>query len=508
MSGTTAAAVKLRSASAPSRHVYDVAVIGSQMGGALAAALLARRGYQVLYVDHDGLGPGYGHEGWLLPYAPFVMAPLRSLPPLEEAAAELGLTQVLQRAIRAVPKIQLVRPNERIDLFRQSPDTGRLPIEIERALGKERVAGFLSSIGTLATQKFRPDLRGYPDLPPDGFFSRRRFNSLAKKMESQGGGSPLKLEPDTQLLGEFGKFVTYSEADGFARGFPLAGVLEEPYTIDGGRHGLRELFLTRLKELGGDVLAHDETTVVEQLGFDGSKVSGIKLVRGDTLYRTGVVIGATDAGAMRRLVSDKKKHRELTEVLDGANTKQVLFTVNWVLPEKAIPRGMGELLLMQTATDDQPDLSNATLVQVSHARRLGGESAAEDRVVSASAFAPASARELGEEHLTSLMEKLSRRLEELMPFSRKQVKAISAPYLHASGVRGSRLLPHPLLSFEEESPLSICGLPLRLPVKNLFLASREVLPGLGLEGEFRAGARVAELVHEAMGKTDPLRRAR
>src|SRR5205823_15129803 len=194
MSGTTAAAVKLRSASGPSRHVYDVAVIGSQLGGALAAALLARRGYQVLYVDHDGLGPGYGYEGWVLPYGPFVMAPTRLLPPLEEAAAELGLTQVLQRALKAVPKLQLVRPNERIDLFRQSPDTGRLPTEIERALGKERVAGFLSAIGTLATQKYRPQLRGYPDVPPDGFFSRRRFASLTKKLESHGAAAPLKLE--------------------------------------------------------------------------------------------------------------------------------------------------------------------------------------------------------------------------------------------------------------------------------------------------------------------------
>ncbi len=506
MTGTTAAAVKLRSASTPSRHVYDVAVVGSQVGGALAAALLARRGYQVLYVDHDGLGPGYTHESWVLPYGPFVMAPVRSLPPLEEAATELGLTQVIQRALKPVSKIQLVRPGERLDLFRVSPDTGRLPKEVERALGKERVDSFMSAIGTLSTQRFRPELRGYPDLPPDGFFSRRRFLSLTKKLEGLGAGAPLKLLEETRLLGELGKFLTYSESDGFARGFPLAAVLEEPQTIEGGRHGLRELFLTRLKELGGDVLAHDETTVVESLGFDGAKVSGIKLVRGDTLYKTSCVIGATDAGALRRLVSDKKKHRELSEVLDGASAKQVLFTVNWVLPEKALPRGMGELLLVESSTDDQPDLSNATLIQVVPAKRADGEPAGEDRVVIASAFAPASARELGEVHLTGLMERLNRRLEELMPFSRKQVKLVSAPYLHASGVRGSRLLPHPLLGFEDESPLSICGLPLKLPAKQLYLASREVLPGLGLEGELRAGQRVAELIHEAMGKTDPLRR--
>jgi len=37
------------------------------------------------------------------------------------------------------------------------------------------------------------------------------------------------------------------------------------------------------------------------------------------------------------------------------------------------------------------------------------------------------------------------------------------------------------------------------------LASREVLPGLGLEGEFIAGMRVAGLVQESLKKTDPLK---
>ncbi len=43
-------------------------------------------------------------------------------------------------------------------------------------------------------------------------------------------------------------------------------------------------------------------------------------------------------------------------------------------------------------------------------------------------------------------------------------------------------------------------------VKNLFLASREVLPGLGLEGEVLAGMRAAKLVQESLKKTDPLKR--
>ena len=58
--------VRSRTSPAPTRHVYDVAVIGSHLGGAITAALLQRRGLHVLYVEHDGTGQGYTHDGWLL----------------------------------------------------------------------------------------------------------------------------------------------------------------------------------------------------------------------------------------------------------------------------------------------------------------------------------------------------------------------------------------------------------------------------------------------------------
>jgi hypothetical protein len=45
----------------------------------------------------------------------------------------------------------------------------------------------------------------------------------------------------------------------------------------------------------------------------------------------------------------------------------------------------------------------------------------------------------------------------------------------------------------------------RTPVKNLLLAGREVLPGLGLEGELLAGMRAARLVQETLKKKDPLK---
>jgi 2-polyprenyl-6-methoxyphenol hydroxylase-like FAD-dependent oxidoreductase len=55
------------------RRAYDVCVLGADLPGALAGALLARRGHRVLLVDLDGRGSGYDEEGWHLPWGPALL---------------------------------------------------------------------------------------------------------------------------------------------------------------------------------------------------------------------------------------------------------------------------------------------------------------------------------------------------------------------------------------------------------------------------------------------------
>src|SRR6478735_1917916 len=111
-----------RIASGPKNEVYDVIVIGGQLGGALSAALLAKRKYRVLLVEHDGMGHGYEHDGYLLPYAPFLAPALKAMPEVEDAFNELGITTTLQRSFKAhSPALQLVLPQHRIDLHADEP---------------------------------------------------------------------------------------------------------------------------------------------------------------------------------------------------------------------------------------------------------------------------------------------------------------------------------------------------------------------------------------------------
>ena len=493
-----------RASSGPTRHVYDVAIIGGQLSGAIAGALLARRGHHVLYVEHDGTGAGYPHQGYLLPYAPFVMPPLKSVAAFEEVLTELGLVPSVQRTQKLpAPLLQLALPDVRFDI---SLDPKAREKELKRALGDD-AAAFEKFFVDLLSRSERSEafFKEKPELPPEGFFGKMSGNRLA-------GRHPTLTEPlspdakvdATKLLAALTPFVSHIDSPtDLAATRPLSLAMHGLCGWPGGREGLKEMFLQRLGELGGDVLAHDATTVAEGLSFDGNKIVGVKLVKSDTIYRTSCVIGATDAGALRRLVSEKKKHRALSEVLDGATAKQILFSVNWVVKEHLLPRGMGELVMLEP-TDGGPPI----LVQVQPARRAPGEPAVADdeRVVCAGCFVPSTTRELGEDQLKATADRINAELDRLMPFTRARATLTSAPYLDASGVRGSRLLPHPLLSFEETPYLGITGLPSRAPVKHLFLASREVLPGLGFEGEVLAGLKAAKLVQETLKKADPLKK--
>ncbi|MBX5481181.1 MAG: desaturase [Myxococcaceae bacterium] len=496
---------RVKIAAGPSRHIYDVIVLGGQLGGPLAGALLQKRGYRVLLIEHDGLGHGYDHGGYTLPWAPFVAPSLKAMPVVEEVLHELGLNTTIQRALRPHhPGLQLVLPRHRVDLH---ADPAKRRAELVREFGEDgaKVDDALSRFCTHHEQS-NAFIQKVQDLPPTGLlggWSARR--EIAKYPEIEALPALDGATPATQLLGRMLPFVTWLENTDapLARTRPLSQVLHTPNRYPGGREGLRELLVKKLQDLGGHVLSRDtsDAWVVEQLVFDGDRLKGVQVLQSNNEYASSAVVAATDAGALRRLVPDKKRHRALVEMLDGVSTRRFLYAVNWVVPTEALPRGMGELLLLDT----QDDLE-ALLIQVHGARKSSGEEDTQSRVVCAGAFVPASVRDLGEPKLEALRKQIEGHLDALMPFARSRAVLSSAPYLDADSVRGSRLLPHPLLDVDAERYAGVSGLSPKTPLKNLFVASREVLPGLGLEGELMAGVRAARLVHELLNKSKPIRR--
>jgi hypothetical protein len=185
--------------------------------------------------------------------------------------------------------------------------------------------------------------------------------------------------------------------------------------------------------------------------------------------------------------------------------------VNLVVRETALPPALGENVLALRAADGGDALDNAVLLQVLPARRdakKGSEKGppaadvvADERVVCASGFVPAGEPRAA---LEAAATRIREAVADAIPFFERHLVAESAPVLAAAA--GSDLPPdHPLHLSEREDPLGVTGLPVRGPWKNLFFAGREVIPGLGVEGEFYAGIQAAAHVAALLGRKDVLK---
>lgn len=495
-----------RAASIPTRHVYDVIVLGAQLSGILAGALLAKRGYRVLHIDPEGLGSFYEDRGFELPYAPSVLPSLKRLPQADAALTELGVAVEIGRTLDASgQELQLLFPKNRLDL---SASAARREAEIAREFAERKEALIAAVEGTLrvaeATDPFFKD--PLAPLPASGFLERYHLQKAVRAHRALESAPGDAIEEDLvgQGLRALSRFLVYledAEAGRMARARPVAQVLAGPHRFPGGAMGLRQALRKRLGELGGDYAGgEEEPALVEELMFEGPHFSGVKLASSSNVYRARCLLAGTDTSALAPLIPPKVKKHKLADLFESVRQRRYLFPVNLVVHQAGLPLGLKELALLVPGAEGL----GPVLLELSPARKDDRE-LPDHRVLCAAAFVPAAEHDAGEARLRELASRIEAAALEVAPFCGPHIALRSAPFLDAKNARGHRLSPHPLLEIGEDRLLGLAGLPQRTPCKNFFLASREVLPGLGVEGEFMAGLRAAHLVQEMLKKHNPLK---
>ncbi len=481
--------------------MYDVLVLGAELGGALAAALLAKRGLRVLWAEHAQLAPGYEHDGFLFTSPPYIVPPFRSWPMVESSFTELGLTTGFQRALKPAGPWQIVLPRHRLDLPNDAP---RRLAELQREFGSggTRVAETLGALAAMP-ETSDPFFRFLDDFAPRGWLERFRLGRRAARVEGLRSPSPLSRdEPLEVLLAGLVPFLVQQEPAGpLAVTRVLAQLLKAPMRLPGGREGLREALGKRFTELGGTLLPQEGLAgrAVEGIDFEGPQVT-LRVRGAEAVYRAQWLVAAMDPGLLTGLLPEEGPGRKLAEHLGGLTPKRLVLTVHWVVPEKVLPRGMGELVLMDGGQ------SGPVWIQVQATRRAGARGDEESlRTVSASALVGSGVRDAGESGLRLPAAGLERTLEALLPFSVAQRVARSVPLVDGPGALGGA---GPRLVYEaaDGSPTGLEGLGVRTPVRHVLFAGREAVLGIGLEGELLAGARVAAVVHEHVRKRDPLKK--
>lgn len=472
------------------RRAYDVCVVGGQLAGVAAGALLARRGYRVLHVDHDGHGTGYEDGGWRIPWGPAVVPALRSLPAAEATLVELGLATDAARILEpAHPPLQVLLPRHRLDLPAARSDR---TAELRREWPGDaaRLDAALVAVRA-AFDAEQPLLSSFPPLPPHGLAERWRLFRARKLSPSGGGRGSLPLadlgdHPLATALRAAWPFLSFLDGPppplGLVR--TLEGVLLGAFRPAGGTAAVAAMLRRRIAESRGELLGGDgEPAAVSALEVAGGKAHTLTVKGGEARYAARAFIYAGELAALGALVGDPER---LARWAAPATPAGRLVSLSWVVRREALPAPLGDVALALPA-DGGP-----VLLQVLPAFRTGAKgheaSTTEKLLVAAT---PATGVGAAAPETTA---RLRRTVAEFLPFLDRATVLASDP-----GDRRGAHAFHPLFAGRPDRALGVGGVTTVSPIANLFVAGREVVPGLGVEGQFHAAWQAASAVERHLG---------
>jgi phytoene dehydrogenase-like protein len=294
---------------------------------------------------------------------------------------------------------------------------------------------------------------------------------------------------------------------GQARAFSLAR--RGLHRLEGGSAGLHALFLEKLQTFAGE--RRDKLTPVEIVVRRGRAV-GIKVRPRDETIGCQHLIWAGPAAAMQRFTGEKPA-RKGREAGPGLHVAAYRYGLSLLVTPEALPEGMAQRVFL-IAEPNRPFIDdNAVAVTV-------GQPAPRDpgRVpVWVECLVPAAPVDAGPGYLRAVRGRVIARLRKLLPFFERHLEVMASPYdglpPEVPGRAGKTPLPAvppmplpPVYSTDGPRTFDVAGLQHATGVKNLYLASRENLPGLGFEGELVSAWGVARLITGTQPKRDILRR--
>lgn len=476
------------------RESYDVIVVGDELPGLVAATLCARRGMRVLLGQIAPRSAAYALGGIKLPVEPLLLGGVAG-PAIRRVFDELHFQHLIKRKLRSsAPAFQVVGPDLRLDIDGDDAALGR---ELTRELGEGHPAlRQLTRASALAAGVDRIVEAGLP-LPSGGFWERRELSRVAGDLgsDAQAWGAGHGDDVGRAIAELPGAFLTSCAIDrsplAAARSLDL--LRQGAPRLVGDLEALREIFLDKLRSHSGEV----KTVEVTGLTTSWGKVTGVVL--GGEEVGAGHLIAALPTDQLAPLL-DGKAARRIAELGEQAELCGYRYTLNLVVDALGVPEGMGSTVLCVAEPGAPMHGGNAFALHASppddHARTV---------VTVQALCAPPPHGVPLEDALAELRAAVRRNLDLVMPFADGHVQLAHSPNQEAPAegvdVDLAVVAPaRPLWRAVSGGTLGLSALDYATGIKNFTLASSQVLPGLGIEGEFLTGWSAARIACEAGGK--------
>lgn len=508
-----------------SRLGCDVLVVGSELCGLTAAALIAQHtpGIRVVVVDDNDPSLTLPLGDRFVPTAPSVLrlathtgpapgattlVPTAATPTVQSPVAvlldSLGVKQDARRLLGEPgglgiiddPDIRMIVPVDAEARVREltrvfGPDEGaRTAVKIQELLADAR-AGLFTEAGL---------------IHEDGFFEKRRQRKRLEALGATGtydDDDPAALTLAALSLGVAGAqllpfvqsrpaLAAPSGAAGAATPRGLAGLLAG-LQLQAGAHGaskggvgprgaLADLLADVIRRHRGEILKGK----VEAIEADGKNITLVK-VTGANDYAARVVIDATSRRDLTPRLPEGRRKGKLLEMEKHVLRAGDAAIVRWLVPASSLPRGLPPVgLILREPSDNGGGIlfglyGGAPLKEGQKNARVDESLVA----IVAGTVCPEGRSEAAAASVEAA-------LDALLPFAKQKVKSRDV----ITGVNARAALPQWAV-VESEHP--VLGRRPQTSFANLLRAGRDLVPGLGVEGELVAARAVVAVAEQILG---------
>lgn len=474
----------------------EVIVLGSGLGGLIAATLLAKKKRRVLLLKEKDYMECYERGGYrFIPFSNLFERRLR-LSLLHRIAQGLGIPLLPNRR-EAKPSarrngerkrfgFQVILPEARIDLFsNRSLQEGELrrefPKEFSQAVGFYQELGRLR--GILESEKTNDRQREFYPLRRLSWFDR--FVALARG----------RTRKDETFLGSFSReFQTFIHLQILARTnirpdrLPLS-LLAYLLTTEeqtegmgnGDSLGLAKRIAERFVQLQGRI---EEVESIHRAHLEGRRELTLSLERGQRVFRGEFVVIAAPLHHFENPTGRWQK--ALTKWKQRMQPRDVLVPFFIGIKDRAVPVGLRDVAV--SIRDPNSSYAGGNLLFLSLSPKGDEWQAPEGRrALTVQSVMPLG--EIDEEALLEQKKAVMAHIQWLFPFSENLVEFVDSDWTSQHLPRWS--YSHYLYELPRRLDWRQEVVPLRLG-KGLYLAGKENFPFLGTEGEILSGFRVAE----------------
>lgn len=497
-----------------SQH-YDVAVIGTQLSGIIAAALLAKRGRRVLLIDHGESATTYRRGGRNLPLLPTLLPTLDQAPHVQRVHDELGLGPELRALARpSEAAFQTILPRHRLDVT-SAPDAILAELKLEFPDVADAIGHFFTRLVAIDAT-ITDYLSANPPLPPStwlqrlrGQISRRQVMHLDAPFETEVllEGIPEDHPVRTVLLGPLAFFshLWPDQPSTFQAARLIARYFRGVSTVQDGAAGITRLLLAAAERSGVSVRPG---AVVRKISSRGRRLHEL-VIEDERLSHSADIFISNTLGPFYELLEGRDRHPRFVAEEQAVAPSGGLLVLNCVVDRAVVPEAMAAAAFLlngrrQTRGDEPAD--PPLFVQRAAPPPTGPGSRSRDpEIVVLSVACPVRIADIAHspERINAVKTQMLGRLRRVVPFLDSYLQDASLTIdtagweLETEGGK-RRVEPwrlHPIYEPHQRPLLGVAARSLRTYYRNLIHCGRDVIPGLGLEGEYITGYQAADLVY-------------